>query len=130
MFRLASLPLIALVVCFGEVCTFAGARWIRRNLQLSQCCNVKSIRRFVDAETADPGTATLPETGVPDAIAFFPLTARTSVGRDIISRSDQYVIKGAVNNTARLPSRVRADNAPDCKFRCSDFKTYYTDLTA
>lgn len=75
----------------------------------------KSIRRSVDAETADPGTATLPETGVPDATAFFPLTARTSFGRDIISRTDQYVVKGAVNNTARSPPRIRADNASDSK---------------
>ena len=48
-----------------------------------------------------------------DATAFFPLTARTPVGAPIVCQTDQQVLRGILNNTARLPTFVVADANTD-----------------
>lgn len=55
----------------------------------------------------------MPASGVPDAMAFCSLTAGTSVGAPIICQTDQQVLRGTLNNTARLPTVVLADNDAD-----------------
>ena len=55
----------------------------------------------VNTDSANVGTSFLPESGVPDATAFFPLNALTSAGSEIITRGGHQSLQGTINNTAR-----------------------------
>lgn len=67
---------------------------------------------FLSAEAADPETTILPASGVPDAIAYFPLTALTSAGGVIVTSGGQTKFTGSTN-IVRCPLVDLGDSSVD-----------------